>query len=441
MILLLVAVLLCVYSLYIYFLGRSVYFGWISLLAVQFYEFSFGINAAVVGGIHLDPLDVIYFALMAAGVIRTVPRLRERSTAQVIGLGYFSILTFSLVRGSIENGFITASNEVRGFVPVIICVLYFLTAPVDVYSIRGYIKAYIVYGLGFVVVSLLAYAGMHVGGTAWLHASHGASNTIEERLLPAAAALGIALCFFFSVAWVGHRDSDKVTRWIPVVFLGTAVFLRHRSVWNVLLFGVASLLFTDRRLLQRLLPMAVLSVVVIVMFAVVASFTATPDADDAVSSTRDQFSDSAVNQGTWLWRVHVWTDYLFGGDQTISTVAIGKSLGTGYASLNPEAGTWENAPPHSEYVAQYTRVGLLGAALQVLIVVLPLRKLWMMSPANLEAVEPSSSAWVIVMISALIYGVTYSLSPDLYALVGIGSALATHLGDGTAQCELAHLSV
>jgi hypothetical protein len=316
--------------------------------------------------------------------------------------------------------------------------MYFLTSPVDSKTIRKYITIYLFYGIGFVIVCLLAYAGFHIGGTAWLHATQGASNTIEERLLPAAAALGIALCFSFSFTWVGHRPSNALLFWLPVIFLGTAVFLRHRSVWNVLLTASLSLLFTDRRLIRRLVPMAALSLVVIILFAAVASLTSTPDAEDAITSTSEEFTDSASNQGTWIWRVHVWTDYLFGGDQTLTTVVIGKGLGEGYASLNPEAGNWENAPPHSEYVADYTRVGLLGTVLQMWLLIRPLRKFWTMSPIDVEAVEPSSSAWVIVFIGALVYGITYSLSLDMYALVGIGCAIIANRDTDRAQIEDSH---
>ena len=427
MILLLGVAFLTSFALYVYLLSRSVYFGWMSLLAVQFYEFSFGIGAVIVGGIHLDPVDIVNLGLLAAGVIRTIPRLRERNTARLIGLAYLAIFAFSLLRGAIFNGFITAANEARGFVPILLGVLYFLTAPVDSNSVRKYIRLYIYYGVGFVIVAFLAYAGVRVGGRAWLHSAEAASNTIEDRLLPAAAALGVSLCFVFSMAWVGHRSSGTLFRWLPVIFLGTAVFLRHRSVWVVLIFSMVSLFFTDGRLFRRFIPIAVLSLVVIAAFASVASFTATPDAEDTVTSTQAEFSESASDQGTWTWRVHVWISYVLGEDQTILAVLLGKNLGDGYVSLNPEAGTWLNAPPHSEYVAEYTRVGLLGLILQLCFVIRPLTRLWPLSSTKLLAVEPSASAWTAVILGTIVYGVTYSVPPDVYALVGIASAAIANL--------------
>jgi hypothetical protein len=193
MILILGLALLGCFACYVWLLSRSVHLGWISILLVQLYEFSFGIKQVLAGGIHLDVVDVASMALLFAGIIRTLPRLGERNTARIIGLGFLLVFAVSVIRGAAVNGFITAANEARGFVPMIASVLYFLTAPADPRSIRKFIRLYFYYSLAFVVVAILAYGGLHVGGTAWLHAAAGDTDTIEDRLLPATAALGIAL--------------------------------------------------------------------------------------------------------------------------------------------------------------------------------------------------------------------------------------------------------
>jgi hypothetical protein len=423
---LIVVALFASFACYVYFLSQSVYLGWLSLLAVQFYQYSFGINQVIAGGIHLDAVDIVSLGLLAAGFIRTLPLLRERNTARMIGLGYLAIFTLSLIRGIVSNGLTTAANEARGFVPIILAVLYFLTAPVDSDSVRKYIQIYLYFGIGFVVVALLAYAGLPVGGVAWLHSTYDPTDTIGDRLLPAAAALGVALSFVFSLSWANHRGSNALFRWLPVIFLGTAVFLRHRSVWNVLLFGVASLFFTDNRLFRRLIPVAVLSLAVVAAFASVASITASSEAADTASSTEAEFSDSATNQGTLIWRVQTWTSILLGKDQTLTTIVFGKSLGEGYNSFDLKSGFWSTSPPHSEYLSEYSRVGILGLALMLWFILRPIRRLWSLSLTDMLAVEPSASAWVVVIIAAIVYGVTYWITVDTFALVGIASAVVAN---------------
>jgi hypothetical protein len=73
---------------YIYFLSRNVLFGWISLLTIYFVEFSFGITQYNVAGINLDVVDIVQICLLLAGVIRTIPLLRERNTGRKIAMAY-----------------------------------------------------------------------------------------------------------------------------------------------------------------------------------------------------------------------------------------------------------------------------------------------------------------------------------------------------------------
>jgi hypothetical protein len=422
-ILILELVILGCFAVYAWLLSRSVLLGWISILVVQLYEFSFGIRQVRAGGIHLDPVDIVSIGLLFAGILRTLPRLGERNTPRIIGLGFLVVFAFSLIRGAEVNGFVTAANEARGFVPMVASVLYFLTAPTDPRSIRKFIRFYLYYSLAFVVVAILAYGGLHVGGTAWLHANAGDTDTIEDRLLPATAALGIALCFFFSLAWTSHRGSNALIRWLPPIFLGTAIFLRHRSVWAVLAFGSVSLLFTDTRLLRRYLYLSVVSLAVIAVFAGVTSLTKSPDAGSTVGSTASQFSQSASDTGTWIWRVQVWGALLFSEDQTTTTVLFGKPLGSGYVTLNAQAGNWIFSPPHSEYISDYSRVGVVGVALLLCYLARPLMRFWSLSRTNKLAVEPSASAWAVLLVGLLVYGVTYTIPLDSFALAGIGCAM------------------
>jgi hypothetical protein len=420
-----IAILLGSFLLYVFLLSRNTFLGWLSILAVQLYEFSFGISQVVVGSIHLDAVDVVSMGLLFAGVIRTLPRMRERNTARIIGLGYLAIFAASLIRGFFENGIPPAANESRGFVPILAALLYFLTASTDSESLRKYVVSYLCYGGGFVVVALLAYAGFRVGGVAWLHSAEQITDTIENRLLPASAAFGLAICFILSLSFTIRREPGKLAYWLPAVYLGTAIFLRHRTVWVVLLGATASFVFTDRRLLRRLIPLAAFSLLIVAIFASIASLTSSEGggARDTAEDTSEEFAYSASEAGTWRWRVDVWASYLFGQDQSVGTVMFGRGLGAGYYSLNPEAGTWISAPPHSEYVAEYSRVGLIGVCFVVWLLIRTGLRFWAFARENTSEFEPSASTWVAVVVSAMVYGITYSVPLDVFALVGIACAV------------------
>jgi O-antigen ligase len=435
--LLIALTLLSAFAFYVYFLWRSVYFGWLCLLTVELYEYSFGISQVNAGSIHLDVVDVVSLGLLISGVMRTLPRLAEKNTARMIALGYLAIFTISLIRGAISNTFITAANESRGFTPILISILYFLTAPVDTASLRKYIRAYLFFGLGYVVVAMLAYAGLHIGGAAWLHSSETAANTIEDRLLPAACALSLAVSFVYSLAWEEQSRYRKIFQWLPAVYLGTTVFLRHRSVWNALLFGLLCYVITDNRVLRRLVPMAVLSLLVVTAFAGVATLTTQPESDSSGASTEEGISESVTDQGSLKWRIDVWTSVLLGQDQTFTTVVLGKGLGEGYITLNPSAGRWINAPPHSEYLTEYSRVGVLGVLFILWYLLRPLVRLWSLSRFARTAVAPSVSAWLTLIVAAIVYGITYTIPIDTYALVGIACA-AVASWDATRNQSVPH---
>jgi hypothetical protein len=416
-------------SFYIYALSRNVYLGWVSLLIVDLYNFTFGVSQSSFAGTNLDPIDVVCICLLIAGLLRTIPRFFQPNTARTVALAYFVIFAASLARGILTNGFKTAANESRGYVGFLIAALYFLTAPVDAASVQKYLKSYFYYGIGLIVVALLAYAGFHVGAEAWSHnADVDAGSAIDGRLLPSAAGAALALCFFLSQAWVSYTSRALRFRWLPAVTLGLAVFLRHRTVWAMLAAGIACFAFVDNRLFRRLIPLTVIAAFVIGALSFLSRET--------VSVDEDTFSNSSSNEGTWRWRVESWTGLLYDEDQTPLTIAFGKSMGSGAWRFDSGSGTYINAPPHSEYVAQYLRVGVVGVGILLWSFIGPLKRLWLLSSKNKLALEPSASAWAVVLVGILVYGVAYGIETDSYALLGIASAMVVGQEAGDRDPEI-----
>jgi hypothetical protein len=418
MILLVAVAIFPLLLVYIYFLSRNVFFGWISILTALFVEFSFGVNQYNVAGINLDVVDVVQICLLFAGFIRTIPRFRERNTGRKIAIAYLCIFGFSLVRGIAAHGIAHAGNGSRLFVGFLIACTYFLTAPVDSHSVQKYVRAYLYYGLGLVVVACLAYAGLDIGGVAWAHHDPIIVREMAGRLLPSACALTLAFCFYFSLAESAYKKCTSLQKWLPAVFLGLAVFLRARTVWIVLAAGIASFLFVDRKLFRRVVPMAGIAIFIVLGFGIIGSYTA--------KAIEAQLAQSANNKQTWLFRIGMW-QALLSGQQTVSDVFLGKDLGGGYRVFNIVYGGFDNVIPHNEYVAQYLSFGLVGVVLLLWFTIRPLKRFWKLSSTDLQGVEPAASAWVAVIIGIVAFSIPYQPIADAYALLGIANAMVFRL--------------
>jgi O-antigen ligase len=405
-------------GLYIYYLSRSVLLGWISLLGLQLYIHTFGIDPFDIGPLHIDVFDILELCLLAAGIIRTIPRLRERDTARMFTVVYLAIFAFSLGRGIIAHGVPAAGNGSRILVGFLIASLYFLTAPVDSNSMRRYVRVFLYYGLGLAFVAFLAYAGLDVGMVAQINHDLTAEQ-LEGRLLPSDSGLALALCFFFSLSASYHRNTETLSKWLPAVFLGLAVFLRHRTVWAVLATGLIFLFFMDRGLFRRMIPVGVFALCLMAGYALLAGNT--------TKSFETQLSDSSTDERTWVWRVVGWEQLLQDEQPTVTNVLFGRGLGSGYERFDITSGRYIDYLPHNEYITQFLNLGIAGLVLVLCFMIRPLWRFWRLSSSDMRAVEPSTSAWAVVAIGIMVFSVAYDPSPEAYALLGIANAMVSRL--------------
>jgi hypothetical protein len=393
---------LVLFGLFVYQLFRNVLFGWYCLLTVSLLNVALGLNQTTIGGLHLDAIDIVSIGLLVAGVIRFLYRARLPGMVRVIILAYLVVYGANLLRGIALFGLQTASNEARGFVGAILAMLYFFTTPTDPQTIRKILIAYLRFGVGLVIVAVLHYAGLNVG-TAVLDE--------KDRALPSASGETIALCFFIGLGWITHRRSPQILRLLLPFFAGMAIILQHRTVWAVMAVCCIAILFIDFKLIRRLIPLVALASVIAVGLGVAIYGT------ESEAST--QFEDSATNKGTWNWRVEAWQSSLSDDTQTVASMIFGQPVGSGYVHFNSDSGGYENLPPHSEYVGQYLRVGILGLPFFLAFLLRPLLKLYELQRKDPLALFPSVSVWYLIIIGVLVYGVTYSYDASAIALVGI----------------------
>jgi hypothetical protein len=390
---------------FVYHLSRNVLFGLYCLLAVNFISVALGLDQATVGGLHLDAGDLLGISLLAAGILRFCYRMKLPGTSRIMILAYLAIFGASLFRGIALFGLQPASNEARGFVGSILAMLYFFTMPSDHQTIKKILTAYLYFGVGLVVVAILHYAGLNVGT---------AVVDEKDRALPSASGESIALCFFIGLGWITHRRSPQVLRWLLPIFAGMVIFLQHRTVWTVMAVCCMAIFFIDIKLVRRLIPLAALASIIAVSLAVAIYRTGTD------AST--QFEDSATNAGTWNWRVEAWQRYISDEAQTVPSIMFGKPLGSGFVRFDSASGGFEEAPPHSEYVTQYLRVGIIGLPIFLAFLLRPLLKLYQLQRKRPLALFPSVSVWCLIIIATLVYGVTYGYDAPAIALIGIANS-------------------
>jgi energy-converting hydrogenase Eha subunit C len=414
-------VALAITLLYIYVLYLRAELGLMSLLATSFLNLVFGLDSSILGGIHLNLLDVVSVCMIIAGCIRTAQSLDRLNAIRIIALLYVGVLAFSVVRGFFSNGLMITFNESRGITGQLLCMLYFLTAPSDEKSLRKYVRIYLFYGAALCAVAALAAMGLSVGTNV------SAAMETDGRFLPASGVAGIAVCGFLSLALLRYRQGGLKNQLILVMYMFIAVYLRHRSVWTMLLVGTIVLLPLDRRLFRRLLPFALAAGALVAVLVLYGG-----SAQGGGSS--DQFSKSATDDSTWVWRVNGWKELLLDDEQNALSVALGKSMGSGFSRIDQSTHLMIDYAPHSEYVFEYLRVGLIGLVLLLLFALRPLVIFWRFTKVDPMLVYPSTSAWAVIVAAILAYGVSYSVDGHLFAMLGLANATVLGLNAPDAEC-------
>jgi hypothetical protein len=383
----------------IYYLSRNVLLGWYCLLGASIYAQGLGFSRSMIGGLHIDPGDIVAILLFAAGLVRFLYSARRPSNARLIAIGYLLLFAFSYLRGISENGFATANNEARGLIGEAVGMMYFFTIPIDSQTIEKWVK------------SFLWYAGALVGLGIYRYAAFGAS----DRVLNAFQADHISLALFLGLGWLVHRQGSRYLKWFIPTLGMMIVLLQHRTVWTATVGCLVFAAFIDGKIVRRLLP----SLVIAGCFSLIVVGLFFGTREEAAA----QFDYSTTNDGTLLWRIDAWQQSIESDDQTVVSVLMGKSFGTPYLRYSSNSLSYENLPPHSEYVGQYLRVGILGSLLLTIYMARPFVLLAMRHRRSSLSLFPSASVWSLIVLNIMIYGIAYSYETVAFAFIGVANAL------------------
>jgi hypothetical protein len=186
----------------------------------------------------------------------------------------------------------------------------------------------------------------------------------------------------------------------------------------MMLAGIVVVAFTDGALFRRILPCALLALIVVAALVLWGNASSNFVGEE-------EFGASASNADTWEWRVNGWQELVDGSDQNLASVLFGQSMGVGWLRIDAKSHLLDDAPPHSEYMTEYLRVGLAGLAMILLFALSPLKLL--RTALQQEMAFPDLAIWGVITVMVLIYGIAYSIEPESYALLGFANAIASNV--------------
>ncbi len=371
-----------------------------SLLLLLFATQATALFGGTAGAVHFYPGDALTILLLIAGVVRMAPVIKRGGLSAMLVLLFVAFVVLSLLRGLPEAGLTRAGNLSRNYLGISSSILYFSTFPADDSRLKKYVDIFLWYCGALVLLAAIRYAGL---GGGFLSPSY------DYRPIPAAGANAIAIGFLSCLCRRHYYSSSKFVSWLTPVFGATAVVLQHRTVWVVLIAMVVSALVADRNLVRKLIPILVVGALLSGVLGVVIFG----------SKVNDQFETSATDTGTFLWRVEGWMALVDTDEQTPLTYAAGLPAGTKFAQNE----TLATAAGHSVYISALLHVGILGLCVFLGLVLLPVVKLYRLRRMEGILAFPGPVFWVILLISILFFGFTYTIGWDQAALIGMANSI------------------
>lgn len=316
-----------------------------------------GLPPIAPGGITITIGDVSFvLAFSAAAVV--VLRRRSFSGPERLLLLLFGLIAWSLARGAVTYGPTDAFNEGRTMLYVYGTALYVGLGHYDADDRRRLGRIWLATGWALVGIALFRWAAFFAGVV-----PTGVFSRVEEtgtlRVLDARATLMLlAAVLMLAPRWL-QRVATFSERWFVVLGSLSVLLLQHRTVYVVALLAGLYLAWEDPRLGGRV----VAGVAVVAVFAGVVFFAFTPQDTTELRGV----AQSPIESETLEWRVIGWGLLLDDPGFSIGGSFVGRPSGAGW---DRQIGFSEiTANPHNWFIQDFLRVGLLGLAAHLLVVV------------------------------------------------------------------------
>lgn len=359
-----------------------------------------------VAGLSIYAGDVFVVILIISMILKTFQKkgVIKILVSQLPIYFYILLVVISTIRGLHDNGLVSEFvGDIRKFYYFIIPVLYFSAYPVTINekNLRF---------LQNVMRTILAYCFV-----CWTFALVFGVYLTDNHTLRCLGS-DFACTFAMWALYLLYKDIVEGTKhklsFETLLFIIAIVVLQHNSVYMAFAVGVVVLVlfkFKDTVLKNPGWIVQFLIVLVVVVGIIVAN----PDSTlvRTLTKTFDKFSQatSETQIGTIGTRYMVWSGLLKTLHGPIDWI-FGKTMGTGYHIL-VEGQIWQNSP-HSAYIENLMRVGMLGV-LVLMIYVLSL---------IIKNIKHGNILGAAILVALLVYWYPYSINAESGFIIGMSMA-------------------
>lgn len=358
------------------------------------------------GGLLVTGLDVLAVLLGVAAVARL---LRGRAVAplQWLIIALLVAVASSVLAGISTFGLGTAVNEARSFVQFLTATLYLSTAAGDDEQIDRLVVPWATFAAFLLVLTMVRWAGLAAGVESWWMGDESGGTLRVIDSFSTLVVLEVLL-----IAWGARRPVPRLVTAATPVLLAALVLLQHRTLWVALAVAALVLGVRRRQIARRMVPAAVVAIVV----GAVLAFTVFGDP----TSIREDLETSATNADTFEWRVEGWRQLVFDtGPDTPTEELVGLPFGAGFDRRIQ--GQVISVSPHNLLVHTYLRMGLVGLGLLVSVYLLTIRGLLL---GRVRRRYFHDDVLLAIMAVQVLFMQTSHFAPDQGLLLGIAISTA-----------------
>lgn len=357
-------------------------------------------SVANLGGISLHPEDLICLTSLLA-LVGHGKALRRNLRGAIAPLLFVLLLVGALLVGYHNFGK-SAANEARIMVWFVAPTAYFSSLNM-VYWGRRLLSMMVALSWVLVVVALIDFAQHGLGSATSLSHDPVTGDFLSGRILDAEQSLvvgfGVLICFYR-----GRTRRPFAYLASGLVFLVVVALAQNRSVWIATGVGLVTLLVSAGPAFRRgaLRSLFVLGIVIVAMIPTAAGRKVSAEFGQSVASATTQNS-------TLAWREQGWGILIRQSiDSGPITIALGKPFGGGFARVI--AGNEVTLSPHNWFVLVYLKLGVVGTALVLYILLRSWRK------GSL-----SGDIWLrrALLLTILSYCLAYDMEPTFAPIVAI----------------------
>ncbi len=391
------------------------------VLASAMVETYFGLDVGIeVDNLMLRLTDAIAVMAVAAALLRFFA-IRQIDVSVRWWLLVSICWGVAALYGSTIYGLATALNFYRQHFYLSAIALYLMTFHLSAADIRRAAIIWVGAATIIMVYSLLARIDPTLVSEFVLETSNfGIYNAYaSERVIVAGAAMVMCQAALICLGGWAAMKGALFMRLLTIALIIMMFLQYHRTTWLAFIAGAIAMAQTNLRYFARLAPVGALVVCIVAILWLTGLAAGqdflTPAVTQAISEPLD------ARQSTAIWRIEGWR--ILVGEaiaQGPFRILFGGGFGVGYERQIGNASIIFS--PHNMYVEIFLNSGLIGLLPMLAFFASLLRRSFALQRAGASTDGLDPSVAVALIVSILVYCVSYSLGHDQAVLIGLLTA-------------------